>query len=599
MQHLALLRPLIHPSPLPAASPLAARCRGGRGRGRGRGVRWRCATGGGAGGGEVEEGEGEGKREAAAWLSSAVGEKVDELLLREENRALVEGVEAAERRVERARAALADIERQEAAARLASEEVRRLERRRDEITESQRELLQAREMIDEAQRSLSSSLQDQSFGDVPSGDIDEDSERLESVKAAAVSSVVGVLASLPISFYEAHDFPQLFVQLSVIFISCALFGVTFRYAIRRDLDNVQLKTGAAAAFAFVRGLAMVESGRPFELSTDALISLALDGAVSVVENILTFLPAAIALDYCFKMRFLSPFPTRKQEMALKVFNWLNRKKHSNVEYCTINENKAMEEKEDSLRASVTEQDTEALLLRDVLINGILAIGTLGHNVNSLCPESCIEQDEPIIMCDEKVEQEKCEEEKAVAKQDTPVTAPSEPASALEPAKMHSSSMKEDNFMCFVKEEILMHGMEVEDVPNIQERPLLMLEKVEKVRTTLADLFAAEAFSSSDAEDKCYPKIVIVAGASTSKPTSCMEKMHHKKPTKPTSKPLKATRKLSRVMRKMLGKKIHPEQLNGRSNAEGPRSFSPLPFVVVAVVIIVIVIAAYSLASDEE
>jgi hypothetical protein len=229
-----------------------------------------------------------------------------------------------------------------------------------------------------------------------------------------------------------------------------------------------------------------------------------------------------------------------------VFNWLNRKKHSNVEYCTINENKAMEEKEDSLRASVTEQDTEALLLRDVLINGILAIGTLGHNVNSLCPESCIEQDEPIIMCDEKVEQEKCEEEKAEAKQDTPVTAPSEPASALEPAKMHSSSMKEDNFMCFVKEEILMHGMEVEDVPNIQERPLLMLEKVEKVRTTLADLFAAEAFSSSDAEDKCYPKIVIVAGASTSKPTSCMEKMHHKKPTKPTSKPLKATRKLSRV-----------------------------------------------------
>lgn len=182
----------------------------------------------------------------------------------------------------------------------------------NKIAESQRELLQAREMIDEAQRSLSSSLEDQSFGDVPSGDIDEDSERLESVKAAAVSSVVGVLASLPISFYEAHDFPQLFVQLSVIFISCALFGVTFRYAIRRDLDNVQLKTGAAAAFAFVRGLAMVESGRPFELSTDALISLALDGAVSVVENILTFLPAAIALDYCFKMRFLSPFPTRKQ-----------------------------------------------------------------------------------------------------------------------------------------------------------------------------------------------------------------------------------------------------------------------------------------------
>nr|ABG73466.1 unknown protein [Oryza brachyantha] len=233
-------------------------------------------------------------------------------------------------------------------------------------------------------------------------------------------------------------------------------------------------------------------------------------------------------------------------MALKVFNWLNRKKHSNVSYCTIDENReAMEEKEDSVRASVTDQDTEALLLRDVLINGILAIGTLGHNVNSLCPESCIEQDEPIIMSDEKVEEEECKEEKIEAKEDMPVIAPSEPVSTLEPAKMHSSSMKEDNFTCFVKEEIPMHGMEMEDVANIQEQPLLMLEKVEKVRTTLADLFAAEAFSSSDTE-KCCQNIITVAGASTSKPTSCMEKMHHKEPTKPTSKPLKATRKLSRV-----------------------------------------------------
>lgn len=236
---------------------------------------------------------------------------MDELLQREENRALLEGVEAAERRVELARAALQDIERQEAAARLAREEVRRLEKRRDEIQESQRELLLAREMITEAQRTLSSSLEDQSFGDVSSGDIDEDSERLESVKAAALSSIVGVLASLPISFYEVDSFPRLFVRSLIVFISSALFGVTFRYAIRRDVDNIQLKTGVAAAFAFVRGLAMLESGRPFELSSEAVISLALDGAFSVAESIFIFLPAAIALDFCFKMRFLSPFPTRK------------------------------------------------------------------------------------------------------------------------------------------------------------------------------------------------------------------------------------------------------------------------------------------------
>ncbi|KAM3259136.1 hypothetical protein ACQJBY_050741 [Aegilops geniculata] len=292
MPHAALLRPLIPPR-LVSARPLAARCR------HLRGVRGRCAPG---------EGAGEGAP-GAEWLSSAVGEKVDELLRREENRALLDGVEAAERRVELARAKLADIERQEAAARLATEEVRRLERRRDEIAESQQELLQAREMIDEAQRTLTSSLEDRSFWNTSGG---EDIERLESAKAAAISSIIGVLASLPISSYEVHSLPQLFFRSSVVLISCALFGVTFRYAVRRDLDNIQLKTGAAAAFAVVRGLALLESVRPFELSTDALMSLALDGAVSVVGSIFIFLSSAIALDYCFKMRFLSPFPARRQ-----------------------------------------------------------------------------------------------------------------------------------------------------------------------------------------------------------------------------------------------------------------------------------------------
>jgi hypothetical protein len=112
--------------------------------------------------------------------------------------------------------------------------------------------------------------------------------------------------------------------------------------------------------------------------------------------------------------------------------------------------------------------------------------------------------------------------------------------------MHSSSMKEDHFTCFAMEEILMQETEDGGAANIQEQPLLMVEKVEKVRTTLADLFAAEAFSSSAPGEKNCQDIVIVAGASTSKPTLCPEKMHQKKPRKSTPKPLKATRKLSRV-----------------------------------------------------
>jgi hypothetical protein len=63
---------------------------------------------------------------------------------------------------------------------------------------------------------------------------------------------------------------------------------------------------------FSAGLALLESGRTFKLSTDALVSIVLSGAVSVLENIFIFLPAPVALDYCFKMRFFSPFPARKQ-----------------------------------------------------------------------------------------------------------------------------------------------------------------------------------------------------------------------------------------------------------------------------------------------
>ncbi|XP_066380397.1 uncharacterized protein [Miscanthus floridulus] len=127
MQRAALLRPLVG-SPLVSAGPLAQVAVRRRCRFHG-GVRVRSSTGEGG----SEPGGGEGAGAAASWLSSAVGEKVDELLRREENRALLEGIEDAERRVERARAALADIERQEAAARLAREEVRRLEKRRDEV----------------------------------------------------------------------------------------------------------------------------------------------------------------------------------------------------------------------------------------------------------------------------------------------------------------------------------------------------------------------------------------------------------------------------------------------------------------------------------
>ncbi|KAJ3692736.1 hypothetical protein LUZ60_011831 [Juncus effusus] len=242
-------------------------------------------------------------------LSGLVGERVEELLKKEENRGLVEKLDEASRRVDKARAELADIKRQREEVRRANENVRQLERQQAEIEESINELEVARAMVDQAEESLSSNLNSEYFSE--EGEINRDRERLESVKAGAISSFVGTVASLPIILSQATDLTQVFVHSLVFLISCGLFGVTFRYAVRRDLDDVQLKTGTAAAFGFVKGLATLEAGRTLELSTDGLISFSIEGGIFVAQNCFIFLFAAVALDYCIKTRFLSPFPMKE------------------------------------------------------------------------------------------------------------------------------------------------------------------------------------------------------------------------------------------------------------------------------------------------
>lgn len=121
------------------------------------------------------------------------------------------------------------------------------------IEECQKEILEARGMIEAAERSLAQSEGGNAIRDGEDGGLDRDEERLESVKAASISAIVGTLAGLPIFLNQVTSTSQLLVPTVITFISCALFGVTFRYTIRRDLDNIQLKTGTSAAFGFVKG----------------------------------------------------------------------------------------------------------------------------------------------------------------------------------------------------------------------------------------------------------------------------------------------------------------------------------------------------------
>jgi hypothetical protein len=84
-------------------------------------------------------------------------------------------------------------------------------------------------------------------------DIDENAERIESIKASSVSALIGTLASIPIALVQANSIEGLLIKEGIIFISCVLFGVTYRYTVRQNLENIKLKSGVVAAFGLVRG----------------------------------------------------------------------------------------------------------------------------------------------------------------------------------------------------------------------------------------------------------------------------------------------------------------------------------------------------------
>ncbi|PSS04263.1 Processed sterol regulatory element-binding protein [Actinidia chinensis var. chinensis] len=260
-----------------------------------------------------EQGGGSGAGGLREALSGMVEEGVAELLNREENRVLLDGLEKATQRVDMAQKELAEIKKKEIEAKEMRVHMNQLESRASEIAECQREILVARAMVEEAQRSLivGETKSGDSIMEVGSEEFDRNKERWESVKAASVSAFVGSLAGLPISLTQLTGNSELILPLATTFISCALFGVTFRYAVRRDLDNIQLKTGISAAFAFVKGLGTLDGGPPLELEIRSFLSRTLSGAVYVSQSLFVFLFAAVALDFCYKMRLLSPFPIKQ------------------------------------------------------------------------------------------------------------------------------------------------------------------------------------------------------------------------------------------------------------------------------------------------
>ena len=82
-----------------------------------------------------------------------------------------------------------------------------------------------------------------------------------------------------------------------------LFGVTYRYVIRRD-RNPHLNSGAVLAFGLVRGLAQVDTtlGGVLDGTTSVLTLV-----VMVLESIVLFAVAGRMLDWAMARDWIKPF----------------------------------------------------------------------------------------------------------------------------------------------------------------------------------------------------------------------------------------------------------------------------------------------------
>ncbi|MEG3851094.1 hypothetical protein QT971_27815 [Microcoleus sp. herbarium19] len=137
-------------------------------------------------------------------------------------------------------------------------------------------------------------------------------ERVESLKAGAVAALSCLLGFGAIAlantlilarrwdFLASLQLGQLDLNFAtrgtIAFLSGFLFGVTYRYAIRRDV-NPQLKSGAVLAFGLVRAFGQLDAGLSFEAGKMPALRELLPFAVGGVESVVLFAIAGLVLDW--------------------------------------------------------------------------------------------------------------------------------------------------------------------------------------------------------------------------------------------------------------------------------------------------------------
>jgi hypothetical protein len=150
-------------------------------------------------------------------------------------------------------------------------------------------------------------------------------ERLESLKAAMLASFGAILAfaiinqinklvlikfpvfnANQITIYNSiFDF-HWWLSAGIILFSGFLFGVTYRYIIRKD-NNFQLKVGGVMAFGMVRGLVQIEMKVAMVNDINNLLKDAFPLVVLLAENIFVFALAALVLDVAINAGWIKAF----------------------------------------------------------------------------------------------------------------------------------------------------------------------------------------------------------------------------------------------------------------------------------------------------
>ena len=200
-------------------------------------------------------------------------------------------------------AALADLEAKSAAVLAAEAKM--------EAIAAERAALVAEAAGDAASSESAASPSAAKWGSTVAPDIDENAERVESAKAGAVAAAAGTLLSLPLLLSQSSEPLVAAESVAGALVSCLVFGVTYRYALRDDFGNDQLKGGVVGAFGLARGLGAADvylhgsDATRFETWAEA--------ALLAGEGVLVFAFAAAALEAGFRAEFLHAFPMRKNK----------------------------------------------------------------------------------------------------------------------------------------------------------------------------------------------------------------------------------------------------------------------------------------------